>query len=1029
MPVKAVKFFKISLIILGVTFGLLILLPYVFKDNALAYLQSNASKKLKADVSFSDVHLSLIRSFPDLQIGIDSLKIIGRDTFEGIQLISAPNLEVDINILSLFGADKTPEISEIHASKPEIHIMILDSIRANYLIFPESEDTTTTTFTLAIQKYSLENATLTYQDNTLPMLVTLSGLDHQGKGDFTQDLFDLVTQTTAESFSLKYAGTTYIDQAIARLDAGISINVPEQSVTFRKNECTINAFRGSFGGTIQLKEEDILMNLQFETPMEDITSILSMVPGAFTKDFNQVKSSGQASFSGSLKGIYNGITGSMPGFFFQILAKDGSVQYPGMPRKLSNINVDMAIKADKADYSDLTIDVRKFSLSTGTESLSGRVYASNVMTDQKVEGDLMASLSLENLAGALPLPSISKMQGAINGELRFNASMDDVNNQRYDKIKFQGKMTAQNLYVKAREYPTVSAREFVLEASPALLSVHANELRLGESDLSIVARVENPLALFSAKSGPQVEVRATSSYFNADEWMPKGEISDEPQAAVSMPINSKVLETSRMTLDLNCKKAKFSGNEFRNIIVKGSLAANLLSMQEFSLYTGRSDLSASGQVANAWDYLFSGGTLQGNLNLQSDFLDLNPFMEAPSQASGAAKKTIPVPDRVRLHATASINRLLYTNMTLDKVSGALDVSDNQVALRDVKMNVLGGTMGMEGLYQTPLRLAPAFSIKLDLANMPFNKAFTTFESLAKFAPVAKHIEGIFNSTLVFSGSLSDQMMPMWQTINASGYLETIHGVIKGFAPFAQLSEKAGVKEVREIHLKNTRNWFDIVNGTVDMKEFHLQEKGIDMAIAGKLSLSRETDFTFVMAIPRELLKGNAVTAAANQALTRLEQEARKLGINLQQGPTINLKIGMSGIFPNLKWKITPLKYSGELSTTNEEATTGSIGDTLRRKLEEKGKEWKDTLVANAGKEAEKARQKAEQEARKVADSLSARAKREVGKQIDTLGKGVIPDTLRKKAKEILDKKTTEEVDKIKDKLKDFNPFKKKGNGL
>ncbi|MBL0100943.1 MAG: hypothetical protein IPP49_13660 [Saprospiraceae bacterium] len=48
--------------------------------------------------------------------------------------------------------------------------------------------------------------------------------------------------------------------------------------------------------------------------------------------------------------------------------------------------------------------------------------------------------------------------------------------------------------------------------------------------------------------------------------------------------------------------------------------------------------------------------------------------------------------------------------------------------------------------------------------------------------------------------------------------------------------------------------------------------------------------------------------------------------------------------------------------------------------------------------------------------------------MDTLTKGVISDSLKQKAKDVLDKKSSEEVDKIKEKLKDFNPFKKKGKG-
>ncbi|MFZ1454624.1 MAG: hypothetical protein WAT46_01185, partial [Saprospiraceae bacterium] len=82
----------------------------------------------------------------------------------------------------------------------------------------------------------------------------------------------------------------------------------------------------------------------------------------------------------------------------------------------------------------------------------------------------------------------------------------------------------------------------------------------------------------------------------------------------------------------------------------------------------------------------------------------------------------------------------------------------------------------------------------------------------------------------------------------------------------------------------------------------------------------------------------------------------------------------------------------------------------------------------ANEELEKVKFQVEKAANKAIDSIKAVAKDQVISRLDTLTKGVISDSLKQKAKDILDKKSNEEVDKIKEKLKDFNPFKKKKEG-
>ena len=61
--------------------------------------------------------------------------------------------------------------------------------------------------------------------------------------------------------------------------------------------------------------------------------------------------------------------------------------------------------------------------------------------------------------------------------------------------------------------------------------------------------------------------------------------------------------------------------------LKDNVKPNLVQISSVKTQIGESDLSGSGTITNGFDYAFDDGVLGGNLNLQSSFFDLNPFME------------------------------------------------------------------------------------------------------------------------------------------------------------------------------------------------------------------------------------------------------------------------------------------------------------------------------------------------------------------------------------------------------------------
>ena len=80
---------KITGIILLLIFASALAAPIFFKGRILSLVKSEINKNIVADVTFSDLDISLFRNFPDLSAGIEGLIITGRDEFKKDTLLSA----------------------------------------------------------------------------------------------------------------------------------------------------------------------------------------------------------------------------------------------------------------------------------------------------------------------------------------------------------------------------------------------------------------------------------------------------------------------------------------------------------------------------------------------------------------------------------------------------------------------------------------------------------------------------------------------------------------------------------------------------------------------------------------------------------------------------------------------------------------------------------------------------------------------------------------------------------------------------
>ncbi|CAL1516949.1 AsmA-like C-terminal region-containing protein [Chitinophaga sp. MM2321] len=317
------------------------------------------------------------------------------------------------------------------------------------------------------------------------------------------------------------------------------------------------------------------------------------------------------------------------------------------------------------------------------------------------------------------------------------------------------------------------------------------------------------------------------------------------------------------------------------------------------------NFEANGEVNNLLAYTFKNAPLDGKMNFKADEINLNKWMgtePAPAAASGkadtAATAPFAVPANLNLGLQATVGKVQYDKADLRNVTGNLLVKDETVTMQQLKANALQGTMEINGSYSTKnSKTNPDIDVAYNVQNLDVQETFNTFNTVQKLMPIGKFLSGKITSQLKMHGKLGKDMSPDLSTLTGDGNLLLIEGFLKQFAPVDQLASTLNISQLKDLSLRDIKNYFAFENGRVKVNPFKITVNGVRMDIAGSHGFDQSLDYTLQLALPRSLMG-----SAGNNLVNNLVSQAQNKGIPVNLGDSVHLQVLMAGnmLKPSLK---------------------------------------------------------------------------------------------------------------------------------
>lgn len=792
------KGIKILIAVVACILGILLIVPLMLKGKIKDIAETTANEMLEAKVSLGDVSMNFFSDFPNASLGVKDVAIVGINDFSGDTLANVGELDVVINLASLFG--DSYEINEVELNDATLNAKLLANGLASWDIVISSdsteveEDTTASSpFKLDLDDFSVNNLSVSYDDQMDSMFAAVKGLDLQLVGDISLDLQTLAniekfkmavgqliykdekgslgadlrnvsmdfsgsmsdkisnisTTLSVDSLSLLMENIPYLSNVKTEAEIELEADLENNKFKFGKNYLKLNEIKANFEGFVHVLESSMDMDLKINTPDIDFKQILSLIPIIYKDDFASLQTSGSVNLNAFAKGRMAGDT--LPELNIDLNIADAMFKYPDLPSSVKDINIAANVRNNGNITDSTQISVPQLAFNMAGNPFKVSLGVKTPISDPDFNFAANGKLDLGKIVEVVHLEDIS-LKGIFDAALVAEGKMSYIDKEEYEKFHINGDL---------------NLADFVLDMSSLNYDVLINEAKLGFS----------------------------SQFINLNAGLALGE-SD---------------------VALKGKLQNFIQYIMRGETIKGSLDVNskLLNVSEL---LGEEE-SETKEVA---------------------------------EDTTAGSSSIHIPGNLDFALNANIATLLYDGIELKDIIAALSIKDQKAKINSIKANTMGGSLGLSGTFDTQDTLKPVVDFDIDVKDMIIAKVFTDITTANKLVPLLADANGNFSMNMDFHSDMDSELNPVLNSINASGNFISKEVGLDSVAALEKIAELVKYPALKNPSLKDISIKFLIKDGRVTADPFETFIQTAKLNVSGSSGLDQTLDYVTTITLPESI---------------------------------------------------------------------------------------------------------------------------------------------------------------------------------
>ena len=438
---------------------------------------SIANNNLNADVSIGRAELTLASSFPMLNINVDDISLISRDTRRlsadyrdemGVpeyadSLLSIKSVSGGINLKSLI-SDKI-QLSDVIIDSPRANLVIVNDSVSNFNIF-QSTDTTATDFAslpeVAINRFEIKNpGPVRYYD---------CETGTQFQADF--QAVDLVG-SNAPLYALRFEGN--IDAPLLMeyfhfddLRFGLVGNIrwsqkKPYNIGLDNFDFRLSFLKGRISTDIDATNQLIVNSLDFKLDPFEIDKVIHLLPDEMAEAlaeengipysiFTNLETSARLQVSARLLKPFNAAVDGLPCIEANIQIPESYLKWENLDIQSMKASMTLLVPDGDPDNSSLTIEYLDLTGPATDIHIKGRF--SHFLTDPTFDADISTETQLSKLPSQISNLTGGSIEGLLSANAHIAGSTSMFTPAGFQRLKVEGDIGLRDFYWLA--YDTVN---------------------------------------------------------------------------------------------------------------------------------------------------------------------------------------------------------------------------------------------------------------------------------------------------------------------------------------------------------------------------------------------------------------------------------------------------------------------------------------------------------------------------------------------------------------------------------------------
>src|SRR5690606_12456078 len=165
--------------------------------------------------------------------------ISGKEEFEAVDLAKIKGIYLVMDIMSVINGESV-KVKQIQLDEPVIYAQVLKNGKANWDIAKETAADSVTVedtsggFSMELENIEINDATIIYDDASMPMFLLLDAVNLQLQGNMQEAVTSIVTKGSVGKVNMDFDGINYIKEAVLKLDAEIQMDIENMKFSFNE---------------------------------------------------------------------------------------------------------------------------------------------------------------------------------------------------------------------------------------------------------------------------------------------------------------------------------------------------------------------------------------------------------------------------------------------------------------------------------------------------------------------------------------------------------------------------------------------------------------------------------------------------------------------------------------------------------------------------------------------------------------------------------------------------------------------------